>query len=901
MGSGAMTLDPGFRLGPYRIDSPLGAGGMGEVYRAHDTRLNRAVAIKVLPASLAADPDAQARFEQEAHAIAALSHPNILAIHDVGNEGPTAYAVMELLDGETLRDRLRTGSLPPRKAAEIARAVALGLAAAHDGGIVHRDIKPENIFLTASGHVKILDFGLARQVQIAPADDPNSPTLIRKTDPGTVIGTLGYMSPEQVAGRAVDFRSDIFSLGCVLYEMVTGRRAFERPTGAETMTAILREDVPEIPRGSDSGIASALDQIVRHCLEKQPAERFQSGHDLAFALQAAAGASATGPAPAAAGSMPRARRGVWRPLAFTAAVVALSGSAAWWLARRTLPAPPEAPVMRTVLPLGDIAVSRLVGKDDSTIAVSPDGKWLAYVGATRREIRLLDLQTGESRPLVSERDVGEPVFSPDSKYLAYVSGAGGAIRTAVWGSLRKIPIAGGASTALVGGITGIKGASWGDDGWIYYSPGPGFGLWRVPAAGGDAEKLTVPDAANGEKTHRHPFVLPGSRAVLFVVGTSKITSFDDARIEALRLSDRSRHRLVEGGTAPRYLPTGHLLYERAGQLLAVPFDADRLTAGGVPAIVADGIENLPATGTSYHTLSASGTLFYVPRQASPAANALLAIDDHGRATRLADAPFAATSGSLSPDGRYLAVDPDGATQQIAIVDLNRNTTRRITFEWDNASPLWTPDGSRLILRSNIGGGVRRLYWQAADGGGPPELLSKRNRDELPTSVNGDRLLFEDLDPQTHTDIWMMSLRDRTSKPLVRTSFDESAARFAPDGRWVAYQSNQSGAWEIYLQPVDGDGRRLQASDGGGVLPVWEPNGRSVLYLKGADVMRATFSESSGEVGPPVRLYSLEPDDQLFDIGRDGRLIVLRHSTAPTPTTLTVITNWLEEVRRRATQ
>jgi serine/threonine-protein kinase len=801
-----MTLDQGSRLGPYRIDSPLGAGGMGEVYRAHDTRLNRAVAIKVLPASLAADPDAQARFEQEVHAIATLSHPNILAIHDVGSEGPTTYAVMELLDGETLRDRLRSGPLPPRKAAEIGRAIALGLAAAHDRGIVHRDIKPENIFLTASGHVKILDFGLARQARIAPADDPNSPTFVRKTDPGTVMGTLGYMSPEQVAGRTADARSDIFSLGCVLYEMVTGTRAFERPTGAETMTAILREDLPEMPRGGDSGIVSALDPIVRHCLEKQPAERFQSAHDLAFALQAAAGASATGPAPAVAGSTPLARRSFWRSLAFTALIVALSGSAAWWLALRTRSVPPAALVMRTVLPLADMAVSRLVGKDDCTIAVSPDGRWLAYVTAARREIRLVDLETRESRALVTDRDVGDPLFSPDSKFLAYVAGTGGLVRTAVWGSLRKIPIAGGASTPLAGGITGIKGASWGDDGWIYYCPGPGFGLWRVRADGGSPEKLTDPDAAHGEKTHRHPFVLPGSRAVLFVVGTSKITSFDDGRIEALRLSDRSRHRLVEGGTAPRYLPTGQLVYERAGQLLAVPLDADRLTAGGVPAIVADGVENLPTSGTSYYTMSANGTLFYVPRQAVPAPNTLLAVDERGQTTKLADAPFAASAGSLSPDGRYLAVDPDGATQQVAIVDLERNTTRRITFEWDNASPLWTADGSRLIFRSNIGGGARKLYWQAADGGGPPELLSKRNRDEVPTSVNGDRLLFEDLDPQTHTDIWMMSLRDRTSKPLVRTSSDESAARFSPDRRWIVYQSNQSGAWEIYLQPVDGGGR-----------------------------------------------------------------------------------------------
>jgi serine/threonine-protein kinase len=419
-------------------------------------------------------------------------------------------------------------------------------------------------------------------------------------------------------------------------------------------------------------------------------------------------------------------------------------------------------------------------------------------------------------------------------------------------------------------------------------------LWRVRDTGGAPEMLTEPDRTAGEKTHRLPFVLPGGRAVLFVVGTSRITSFDDGRIEALKLSDRSRRKLVEGGTAPRYLPGGVLQYQRGGQLLAVRFDPGRLEVGGDPVAVVDGVDYFPPSGSSYDAVSSTGTMVFAPRNPIPEINTLLAIDDGGRETKLADAPFNPSSGNVSPDGSRIAIDPDGATQQIAILDLARKTIQRVTFEWDNATPLWLPDGSRLVFRSNAGGGLRRLHWQPADGSGTAEPLSRGPRDEIPTSIHGQLLLYEDVDPATRTDIWIMSLADRTPRPFLRTPFDEGSARFSPDGRWIAYQSNQSTSWEIYVQAASGQSARLQASAGGGVRPIWHPDGRSLAFLRGSDVMRVTFG--GGALGAPRRLFSLRAGDLLLDVVPDGRFVVLRRADMPPTRAVHILTNWFTRVR-----
>jgi eukaryotic-like serine/threonine-protein kinase len=884
-----MTLAAGTRLGAYEVLGALGAGGMGEVYRARDTRLQRDVAIKILPALFATDPDRLMRFEREATALASLNHSHIAQIYGIEVSEGVHALVMELVEGEDLSAQIARGPMALDEAIPIARQVAEALEAAHEAGIIHRDLKPANIKVRPDGTVKVLDFGLAKALDPAGASNPgvlmNSPTFTNPalTQMGLVLGTAAYMAPEQAKGKAVDRRVDIWAFGVVLYEMLTGRLPFAGEGISEIVAAIIKDEIAWGALPAD--VPPSVRRLLRHCLEKDPKRRLSSIADARFDLEELQDGS---PAPA------RHRRAAW-PFVLAAGLAgAVLGALGVYGLRQ--PDASELPVIRAVLPLEDLAASRLIGKDDATMALSPDGRLLAFVNEQRSAILLHDLSTGRSRPLVQGGELGAPFFSPDGRSLGYIAGVGGSIRTAVWGSLKTVPITGGAATNLADDITGLKGASWGDDGWIYYSPSPAFGLWRVRADGGAPEKLTEPDAAAGEKTHRLPFVLPGSRGVLFVVGTSRITSFDDARIEVLKLDDRTRHPLVEGGTAPRYLPSGHLQYQRGGQLLAMPFDLRRLEVSGVPVAVADGVDYFAPSGSSYDSVSSNGTIVFVPRNPAPLVNTLIAFDDRGQATRLADAPFHPSSGKVSPDGRRIAVDPDGATQQIAILDFVRNTFQRVTFEWDNASPLWVPDGSRLVFRSNTGGGLRRLHWQPADGTGVPEALSTSPRDEIPTSIHGNQLLYEDVDPGTRTDIWIMSLDDRTSRPFVQTRFDEGGAQFSPDGRWVAYQSNQSGNWEIYVQAVSGAGGRLQASQDGGVRALWHPGGRSLTFLRGHDVMRVSFDTRGAELGLPVRLFALAPEDLLLDVLPDGRLVVLRRAEMAPTRSLTILTNWFGHVR-----
>lgn len=533
-----------------------------------------------------------------------------------------------------------------------------------------------------------------------------------------------------------------------------------------------------------------------------------------------------------------------------------------------------------------------------TFALSPDGRLLAYLSPDLSSILLRTLETGDSRVLAEGSRFGEVFFSPDSRQVGFVAGTGGPGRSTIAGAIERVTIGGGAPVLVARGIVGLKGADWGDDGWIYYSPGPAMGLWRVRADGGPPEELTRPDASKGEKTHRQPSVLPGSRAVLFVVGTSRIRSFDDARIEAFSLADRTRHRLVEGGTDPRYVAAlGDLVYEREGKLIAVPFDPERLETRGAPTTVAEGIDDMPVSGLSYYSISAHGALAWLPRAAEAPSASVVALDRDGHVSKLADAPFSLYSGRLSPDGARLTVDPDGACQQIAIIDLAHNRTQQITFEWDNAVPLWTPDGSRLIFRSNVGGGARNIYWQAADGSGKAERLTTSDQDQFPDSLSGRVLLFEQVDPKTATDLYTFSLDDRSIQVLLRTPFDERSARFSRDGRSIAYQSNRSGRWEVYVQAYPSDGRRIQVSFDGGIDPVWMPRGHELAYLRGRDLMLVTLETAPElQVGTPRRVSTLGPADMLLDVTRDGRLL-LRRESVPPATRLGLFVNWFEEVRR----
>jgi serine/threonine-protein kinase len=871
---------------------------MGEVYRARDTRLDRTVAIKVLPASLSADPSLRQRLEREARAISSLDHPHICGLYDIGLDGGHDYLVMQYLEGSTLASRLERGALPLAEAMKIGAQIAEALAAAHRRGIVHRDLKPGNVMLTASG-AKLLDFGLAKSSAIREPMDPGR-TMAALTAERTILGTLHYMAPEQVEGRDADSRSDIFALGAVLYEMLSGRRPFDGDSPASVIASILSTEPRPIADVAPLAPRS-LDRVIARCLAKNPDDRWQSASDLAFELRAQADVRNRDVAPLASAA-PRRRTAAWLA---GAAVIALAGGAAGWLLKRQPPSTPR-PVVRALLPL---ATGDELSYHDRTdfgqpVALSPDGRVVAYVmlgSPTKLVLRTVD--TGESRVLVQAAAIGEVFFSPDSQFVGFVSGAGGADRPwtpGIGGSIRKISVSGGAATTVADGIGSIKGAWWGADGFIYYSPAPGMGLWRAPAAGGQGEKLTSPDRSQGEKTHRRPFLLPGNKSLLFVVGTSRIDSFDDARIEALRLSDRSRHRLIDGGTAPLYLASGHLLYARAGKLVAVPFDPERLAVEGAPMTVLEGVADQPASGVSNHAISADGTIVYLARSSDGSRGHVAISDRQGRVKRKYEAPVGTFTGRVSPDGNRFAMDPDGATQQLTVLDFGQSGNQRLTFEWDNSTPMWMPDGSRIVFRSNRDSEVRNLYWIAADGGGTAERLTTSDHEQVPSSVAGRQLLFEESDPSTRTDIWVMSLDTRKSEPLIQTPADEVSARFSPDGRWLAYQSNKSGSWEVYVQPFPSTGRTWQVSRDGGVYPVWQRGGGELVYRRGATDVMAVSVSTSGDFRAtmPVKLFSLSTTDQFLDVTPEGDFVVAQRLEPPSITSLQVIVNWIDELRAK---
>ncbi len=878
-----MALTPGTRLGPYEILSAIGAGGMGEVYKARDTRLERTVAIKILPEILAADPQFRERFAREAKTISQLSHPHICTLFDVGD----GFLVMELLDGETLADRLKKGALPLDDALKIAMQIADALDAAHRGGIVHRDLKPGNVMLTKAG-AKLLDFGLARASgpAIAVAGLSMLPTTpAHLTAQGTILGTFQYMAPEQIEGQEADARTDVFAFGCVLYEMLTGRKAFQGTTQASLLSAILKDE-PLPLRSVQPADPAALDHIVTRCLAKDPDQRWQSAADLAHELRWAARSEA-GSTRLDVGNRRR-ERVLWAAAVVVVSIV--SGTAAWLLTRGSSAKP--AATTRAVVPLASVQTLTLTSYP--AIALSPDGRTLVYSrnvgGPSQLYVRAMDEL--EPRAIPGTEGGLNPFFSPDSQSLGFLSGR----------SIKTVALGGGAPATVFDGVTNLRGADWGDDGWIYFTPHFSSGLWRVPASGGKPEVLTTPDFAKGEKTHRWPCVLPGGKAVLFVVGTSRITSFDDAHIEVLVLGTHERRTLVQNGTYPRYLPTGHLLYARAGTLVAAPFDARRLEMSGSPVTIQGNVSADPAYGFANFGVSRDGSLLYVPGTNVGATRSLVMADRHGVTTPIGD-PGSYSSGRVSPDGTRIALFMVGATSQLEVADLTRGGAwTRMTYEWDNENPIWTPDGARLTFNSNCGGGLPNLYWQSADGAGDAERLTTSDHPQRAFSwtPDGKTLAFADIDPINRADIWVVRGDDRKPRPLVKTPFEDTGPAFSPDGRWIAYMSNQSGQYEVYVQAFPSGGRRWQVSTGGGALPFWNPKGGELLYQSrsGRDVMAVAVTTSPEfRPGTPARLF--ETTDQLFDVMPDGRFVMVRLNPRAAVTELEVVFNWFEEVRRKA--
>jgi serine/threonine-protein kinase len=897
-----MALTSGTKLGPYEIVAPLGAGGMGEVYRARDTRLDRTVAIKVLPAQFAADPQFRERFDREARAISSLNHPHICTLYDVGHQDGTDYLVMEYLEGETIAQRLNKGALPLDQALRYAIEIAGALDKAHRAGITHRDLKPGNIMLTKSG-TKLLDFGLARLrptgAPMAMAGLSGTPTWTSPlgasagnplTGQGSIIGTLHYMSPEQVEGKEADARSDIFAFGTILYEMATGKRAFEGKSSASVLAAILEREPPAM-NSLQPMTPPALDRVVKKCLAKEPEQRWQSASDLADELKwISGGGAATSPLPTAEQkSAPAIGRrlviiGLLTALFFGAAVASLIT----WNLRS---APPAKPVSRFVitLPPGQ----RFESGQQTSLALSPDGAQLAYVATEGNTPRLYlrALDSLDTRPLPGTEGASNPFFSPDGQWLAFYANA----------QLKKVAITGGAVITLAQASAVPRGATWGSQGTIVFANAAGV-LQRIPDAGGSPQPLSP--LGKVENSLRWPEFLPGGQAVLFATGAASATG----EIAAQLIGSGERRDLiqVQGVTPPRYATSGHVVYAHAGNLMAVPFDPWRLEVTGAAVPVLEGIRQATVTGAAQFSISATGTLVYVGGFARGDQSTLVWVDRTGKEQPLAAPARVYETPRISPDGRRVAVTVEG---QVWLYNLSRETFTRFTFEGStNNRPVWTPDGKRIAFYSNKDGPTN-IFWQLADGSGGLERLTTSNFIHVPTSFSSDGqlLAFHEANPDTGNDMWVLRLSDRKTQPILRTPFDEGAPRFSPDGRWLAYVSNESGRNEIYVQPYPGPGGKWLISTEGGMEPVWNPNGRELFYRSEKKLMAVDITtKPSFAVGKPHTLFE-GPYVQAvlpifnYDVSPDGqRFLMIKpvEQEHAAPSQINVVLNWFEELKRR---
>jgi hypothetical protein len=898
-----MPLPAGLRLGSYEVVSLLGAGGMGEVYRARDARLQRDVAIKVLHGVVAGDPERLARFEQEARATAALNHPNILAVFDLGEHEGAPFIVSELLDGQSLRELLATGALPPRKAIEIGVQIAQGLAAAHEKGIVHRDLKPDNIFITADGRAKILDFGLAKLTQpevegaFSGSLMPTTPALgaLPNTVAGMVMGTMGYMAPEQVRGIAADHRSDIFALGVVLHEMLSGQRAFRGDTAADMMSAILREEPPELPV-TQRNIPVPLARIVSRCLEKSPAARFQSARDLAFALEALTTASTSAPVVAAAGgSRPRA---VSLPVAAAAAVItAALGAALTWLA---LPnrAPADAIVARVAVPLAAedaLAPANQIGN----LAIAPDGRVVAYVALHGRErmlvLRPLDAQSGQV--LAGTEGASSPFFSPDGGSIGFFS----------TGKLRAVTIS-SSSIRAIADAANARGGWWGDDGMIYFAPGSNAGIVRVPADGGSPTAVTTLARDKGDISHRWPQLLPGGKTLLFTLWTGP--GRDNHRAEIVDLASGQRRTLIQGAEGARYVPSGYIVHERLDTMVAVPFDLAALQVTGPALRSGDTVSTGAAEGAEF-AISPGGTLFHWAVDPHVHDTRAVWVDRKGTIEALPVPPQEdLANAAIAPDGRRAAFNIRGATDEIAIVDFERHTISKLTNGTDGSqAPVWSPDGRRIAYRGTRVG-YRNLFWRDADGAGPEMRLTTSDHLQTPTSwsKDGKYLLFNDTDPKGGAgDLLALSVADGKVEPVANSEPLESGGAWSPDQRWIAYHAGVGGRPEVFVQPYPGNGQRWRVSTEGGREAVWSPDGHELFYRDGQHLMAVDVHTDGGfRAGAPHVLFddvfAASPNGIAgYSVSPDGTRFLFAQRVQPeaAPRHLNLVFNWLAGLRRTA--
>ena len=896
-----MPLNVGTRLGHYDVTALIGEGGMGQVYRAVDTKLDRDVALKILPDAFVNDPERLARFQREAKVLASLNHPNIAQIHGLEESGDSPALVLEYVPGPTLQDRIAKGPIPLDEALPIARQIAEALEAAHEQGIIHRDLKPANVKVKDDGTVKVLDFGLAKALQpeLSDLDAANSPTMTMTaaaTKMGVIMGTAAYMSPEQARGKTVDKRADIWAFGVVLFEMLTGRQVFSGTDISLTLAAVLRQDMDwtELP----SETPHSVRRLLRRCLERDHKRRLPEIGTARLEIDET-DAEAVPVAPAGAPTAPIAQPALWqRPASIVAIALGtllLGGLAVWSVVQ-----PDSVPVVRVPIPLG--ADETLSSTGRHSVAISPDGRRIVYVANGGLWLRPIDqLQATAMAATFGDGNARNPFFSPDGQWVAYHSGQG----------LKKVSISGGAPVVL-SDADNPHGATWGADDAILFGQGL-EGIWQVPGAGGSPEQLIALD--DGALAHG-PQMLPGGEWVLFTLRPANTLRWDEAQIVVQSVATGERRVLIAGGRDGRYVATGHLVYALNGGLFAVPFDLGARDVTGGPVSLIEGVmDGDVRTGAAHFSLSSTGSLVYIPGSAGTTDQIdLVWVNRTGDIEPVGVGPRAFGRVRVSPDGTRLAVDTLGGntSPDVWIYDLSRDTLTRLTFdEGFDQRPLWTPDGSRVVFQSSRDEGG--LFWKAADGTGDVERLLESSEFTVPESWSADgRLLFT----QNPGDISVLTVEgERTMELLLDTGFVEAGPDISPDGRWMAYVSNESGQFEIYVRPFPNvEAGKWQVSNAGGLDPVWSPDGRELFFAAFEGSAGTTFAVAQVETEPtfsattPERLFDLGPFDLTvrgrgWDIAPDGDRFIFRRGAAQTSGAapfngLVFVQNWTQELLER---
>jgi serine/threonine-protein kinase len=895
----------------YRILGKLGAGGMGEVYRAEDLSLNRQVAVKILPDVFASDPERLARFQREARVLASLNHPNIAAIYGVEEADGKRFLILELVEGETLAERLNKSPLSLEETLDVCRQIAEGLEAAHEKAVIHRDLKPANVKINLEGKVKILDFGLARglQNQTPEADIINSPTITADmTQPGVILGTAAYMSPEQAKGKAVDKRADIWAFGCILYECLTGKRTFQGETITEIVAAILKEepDWKAIPAVAPWRIKD----LLHRCLQKDPKQRLRDIGDARLEIEA--------PAAIPSETVPASRRFSFPWLAAVAAAMLLAGIllGRFAIGPSKSAAPISAPVVTSTIKvepgywLTGIRSSLSLERPCRTaMAISSDGRFVVYSAIeenprpqAKSQLYLRKLDQSDAKPIPGTEGGISPFLSPDNRWVGFWAD----------GKLKKIPVEGGVATTLCDALV-LFGASWSRDNSIVFTDGSLGGLSMVSAYGGIPEILTTPDPKREEVSHRLPSWLPSGKAVVFTVMRSGLDY--QPWLALLRMDTREWHVLLQDAADAKYIPTGHLVFLRQGTLMAVAFDLTKLEVIGQPVALTENVMQVFYPNVFYNSgagqfgISDTGTLIYAAGGIVPdEKGSLVWVGQRGEEQPVTDQVFPLFGPRLSPDGQRIAYGTVGREDQVWVYDLSRGTNSRLTGEGRSIHPIWAPDGKRLLFGWNKSL-APNLFWQPYDGSSPMERLTTSEFEQLPSSWSSDGktvALVETHPPDNKFAIAMLDISTGRVTLFLNSPFNEMYPEFSPDGCWIAYASDESGREEVYVRAFPAPGMKQQVSSEGGIEPLWARNGKQLFYRWRSQVWavdvrtdggfaaskpRLLFSNAEYDMGFPIRSYDLSLNSQRF-------LMVKPEQRKPTPVTeMVLVQNWFEELKR----